>query len=164
MNRSRSSVISGIRVGHLHLYRDSIQSPLPSDPPLRHLSRLLVIELLCLWSLHIVIFLVILLTYDLISVLTFLILPTTSLLRQDPLPTKARLSHRATTKMASEQGLPTSDIRAAHQDYKRDAEHKHKWAHGTLSTRGRGLDGHPRPMRVSDRGYVLPVRPALLLP
>ncbi|KAI5269083.1 hypothetical protein E4T47_07293 [Aureobasidium subglaciale] len=51
--------------------------------------------------------------------------------------------------MSSEQAFPGSDIRSAAQDYKRDAEHKSKWAMGVAFTQGRGED-NPRPRKRSE--------------
>jgi hypothetical protein len=51
--------------------------------------------------------------------------------------------------MSSEQILPTSDLRGAAQDSKRDAAHKHKWGMGAIERVGRG-EGQPRPLRPSD--------------
>jgi len=48
--------------------------------------------------------------------------------------------------MSSEQSIPTSDLRGAAQDYKRDATRKHKWALGSVAPHGRE-DSHPRPQR-----------------
>ena len=51
--------------------------------------------------------------------------------------------------MSSEQAHPTSDLRAAAQDYKREEQQKAKWALGPKYAAGRA-DAHPRPLRPSD--------------
>jgi len=56
--------------------------------------------------------------------------------------------------MSSEQVLPTSDLRAAAQDTKREADKKHRWAMGATERLGRPA-GNSRPVRMSDMyGYV----------
>lgn len=51
--------------------------------------------------------------------------------------------------MSSEQVLPTSDLRAAAQDTKREADKKHRWAMGATERLGRPA-GNSRPVRMSD--------------
>lgn len=51
--------------------------------------------------------------------------------------------------MSSEQVLPTSDLRAAAQDTKREADKKHRWAMGATERLGRPV-GNSRPVRMSD--------------
>lgn len=51
--------------------------------------------------------------------------------------------------MSSEQAFAGSDLRSAAQDYKRDAEHKAKWAMGVTITPGRG-EANPRPRKRSE--------------
>ncbi|KAG2161804.1 hypothetical protein VTO58DRAFT_109703 [Aureobasidium pullulans] len=51
--------------------------------------------------------------------------------------------------MSSEQAFAGSDLRSAAQDYKRDAEHKAKWAMGITITPGRG-EANPRPRKRSE--------------
>lgn len=53
----------------------------------------------------------------------------------------------------------TSDLRAAAQDYKRDAEQKAKWANGAMYTRGRGgTDVNPRPVQMHEAYDIHDIR------
>lgn len=64
--------------------------------------------------------------------------------------------------MSSEQVLPTSDLRAAAQDTKREADKKHRWAMGATERLGRPV-GNSRPVRMSDvYGYDSSPSPQLL--
>ncbi|KAF1814686.1 hypothetical protein P152DRAFT_392316 [Eremomyces bilateralis CBS 781.70] len=50
--------------------------------------------------------------------------------------------------MASEQSVPTNDLRSESMDSKRDHDHKSKWAHGKVTGRGQGPNAHGRPMTI----------------
>ncbi|TKA64805.1 hypothetical protein B0A49_03091 [Cryomyces minteri] len=52
--------------------------------------------------------------------------------------------------MSSEQTFSTHDLRSNAQDYKRDADHKHKWALGESEGKGRA-SGKTRPARIIQR-------------